>query len=51
MFKFRILGENKTFPDMWNVEPMEAYRGFGHRKKDNQMIAKDDDRWTVVKEA
>jgi len=45
-FKFRIVEENKTFPDCWTVEPLRKYRGFG-RWDNTKMIVKDDERWEV----
>jgi len=49
-FQFRIIGENETFPNMWNVE-LVLDLSFRKLKKDRdkkQMIAKDDERWFVV---
>jgi len=49
-FRFRIVEENKEFSDCWTVEPLEKYRGFGRWEK-TIMIAKNDERWKVEKEA
>jgi len=45
-FRFRIVEENKTFPECWTVEPFVKYRGFGRWDR-TKMIAKDDERWEV----
>ena len=43
----KIVGENKKW-DMWVVEIVSSNIGFRNIKK--RLIAKDDERWEVVKE-
>jgi hypothetical protein len=41
-FKFKIVGTNRHFKDMWDVTTTTSHKKVG-------MIAKDDDRWEVCK--
>ena len=45
-FRFRIVEENKEFPNCWTIEPVVKYRGFG-RWREKMMVAKNDERWEV----
>ena len=45
--QFRIIGTTPDWQGYWDVKPLKKYRGVGQMKK--PMVAKDDERWVVLK--